>query len=93
MIRGLNQAVKIEESPFPKLFDAFRSDPRRFLETAWITTVADLKRSGSIEVIDKLNLALACIRLQVEFVGHRDRRYVNVDPYVIRVQGELGFVH
>jgi hypothetical protein len=93
MIRGLNQAVKIEESPFPKLFDAFGSDPQRFLETAWITVVADLKRSGSVEVIDRLNLALAGTTLQVEFVGHRHRRYVNVDPYEILVQGELKLGH
>jgi hypothetical protein len=55
--------------------------------------VADLKRSGSVEVIDRLNLALAGTTLQVEFVGHRHRRYVNVDPYEILVQGELKLGH
>ena len=93
MIRGLNQAVKIEESPFPKLFDTFGSDPQRFLDTAWIAAVADLKRSSSVEVIDKLSLKLARETLTVDFIGHRQRRYVNVDPFEIRVQGELALGH
>src|SRR5262249_51798898 len=45
MIRGLNGQVKIERSRFPELFKSLKPDPRAFLETAWIITVADLKLS------------------------------------------------
>jgi hypothetical protein len=66
-----------------------KSDPRAFLEVAWIIAAADLKLSSSVEVIEKLNLALINTTLRVEFAGRRRRAYVNVEPYEIRVEGEL----
>lgn len=92
LIRGLNQAVKIERSRFPELFQALRSDPRAFLEIAWILAVADLKLSASVERIEKLQLTLLGTTLKVEFVGRRHRQYVNVDPYEITVDGTLELV-
>ncbi len=89
LIRGLNQSVQIERSRFPELFAALKSDPLEFVETAWIVAVADLKLSSSVEVIEKLNLTLDRTTLHVEFAGRRHRKYINVEPYEIRVQGEL----
>jgi hypothetical protein len=89
LIRGLNQPIKIERSRFPALFQELKSDPRAFLEIAWIATVADLKLSASVEVIEKLSLTLVGTTLEVEFAGRRHRKYVNEDPYEIRVQGKL----
>jgi len=89
LIQGLNQTVKIERSRFPKLFDALNSDSRAFLEIAWIVAVADLKLSASVEVIERLNLTLVGTTLEVEFAGRRHRKYVNVDPYEIRVHGKI----
>ena len=89
LIRGMSSALKIDESPFRKLFKAFGADPKKFLGVAWILAVCDLKQSGSIEAIDEFSLTLAGTTLRVTLVGRRHRRYTNVDPYEIRVQGEL----
>jgi hypothetical protein len=89
MIRGLNPIAKIEKSRFPSLFAALNGDPDAFLEIAWIVAVADLKLSASVEAIETLKLTLFGTALQVEFAGRRHRKYVNVDPYEIRVQGKL----
>jgi hypothetical protein len=89
LIRGLNQAVKIDQSRFPELFAQLKSDPRTFLEVAWIVAAADLKLSSSVKVIEKLSLTLINATLRVEFVGRRRRAYANVEPFEIRVEGEL----
>ena len=89
MILGLNPIVKIEKSRFPELFSFLKGDPHNFLETAWIIAVADLKLSASVETIEKLKLTLFDTTLHVEFAGRRHRKFVNVDPYQIQVQGEL----
>ncbi|MGC1417103.1 MAG: TIR domain-containing protein [Candidatus Acidiferrum sp.] len=89
LLRGLNQSVRVDRSRFPELFSALNSDPRAFLETAWIIAVADLKRSASVEVIERLTLRLVGTTLDVEFSGRRHRKYVNVDPYEISVHGKL----
>lgn len=89
LIRGLNQPIKIERSRFPELFQKLNSTPLAFLEIAWIVTVADLKLSASVEFIERLSLTLIGTALDVDFVGRRHRKYANVDPYEIRVQGKL----
>jgi TIR domain len=89
LIRGLNQRVQIERSRFPALFKTFRSEPHTFLEIGWIMAVADLKLSASVEVIERFKLTLVGATLAVEFSGRRMRKYVNVDPYEIHIQGTL----
>jgi hypothetical protein len=89
LIRGLNQSARVERSRLPELFAVLKSNPLEFIETAWIVSVADLKLSSSVEVIEKLNLTLERSKLHVEFAGRRHRKYMNVEPYEIRVEGEL----
>ena len=89
LIRGMNTAAKIERSPFPDLYGALKSEPRAFLETAWIVAAAKLRLSASVEVIDKFVLTLTGKTLQVAFAGRRRRQYVNVEPYEIRIQGAM----
>ena len=59
------------------------------LEIAWITTIADLKLSAAVEQINHLRLALEGDQLAVDFVGRRHRKYVNVPPHEICVNGSL----
>jgi hypothetical protein len=89
LIRGLDQPVKIERSRFPELYHELKSDPHAFLEIAWIVAVADLKLSASVETIERFALTLVGTTLEVEFVGRRHRKYVNVEPYEIRVVGKV----
>jgi hypothetical protein len=89
LIQGLNQPFKVERSRFPELFRVLNPERQVFVETAWIVAVADLKLSGSVEVIERLNLSLADTTLTVEFEGRRQRRYVNVEPYKMSGRGQL----
>jgi hypothetical protein len=65
------------------------SNPKEFLETAWIMAVADLKLSSTVEVIERLSLSLSGNVLNVDFSGTRRRQYVNKDPFQIVVNGKL----
>jgi hypothetical protein len=79
--------AKIVKSPFPELFRSFRESPLLFLESAWITAAMQLKLSGCVATINSLKLELNAGTLSVDFVGTRHRKYTNVEPHVIRVQG------
>jgi hypothetical protein len=89
MLRGLNTVLHISQSRFPELFKMLGSNPKEFLETAWIMAVADLKLSSTVEVIERLSLSLSGNVLNVDFSGTRRRQYVNKDPFQIVVNGKL----
>jgi TIR domain len=89
LVQGLNAAVKIEHSPFLDLYPVFGQDPQAFLEIAWIAAVTDLKLSAAIEHIHHLALGLVGDTMAVDFAGRRHRKYANVPPYEIKVQGTL----
>lgn len=89
LLQGLNSIVKIERSSFFDLYVDFGHDPQLFLQIAWIATIADLKLSAAVEQIHHLRLALDGDQLAVDFAGRRHRKYVNVPPHEIRVNGGL----
>jgi len=89
LVLGLNSVVKIEHSPFLDLFPNFGRDPKSFLEIAWITAVTDLELSAAVEQIHHLALELDGDSMAIDFAGRRHRKYVNVPPYEIKVQGTL----
>ena len=89
LVQGLNSIVKIERSGFIDLHKDFGLDPQKFIEIAWISAVADLKLSASIEHINHLRLQLSGDVISVDFSGCRHRKYVNVDPYQINVKGSM----
>jgi hypothetical protein len=64
-------------------------DPSRFLEIAWITEVMQLKIGKCVADVELLDLRLKGSILAVTCRGRRARKYVNVEPYVIRVEGQL----
>jgi len=89
LVQGLNSVVKIERSLFLDLYPDFGHDPQSFLEIAWIGAVTDLKLSAAVEQINHLALGLDGDSMAVDFAGQRHRKYVNVPPYEIKVQGML----
>lgn len=89
LVQGLNSIVKIKRSGFIDLYSDFGADPQKFIEIAWISAIADLKLSASVEHINHLKLELSGDVLSVDFSGRRHRKYVNVDPYRINVKGFL----
>jgi hypothetical protein len=86
--RGQGTMSKIERSPFPELFKTLGNKPILFLESAWITAAMQLKLSSCVETIDVLRLELRDSYLAVTFTGTRHRKYVNVDPHVINIEGQ-----
>jgi hypothetical protein len=86
--RGQGTIAKVERSPFPELFKSFGQDPQVFLESAWIMAAMQLRLSGCVITVNSLRLGLKGQSLSVDFVGTRHRKYTNVDPYVMRINGE-----
>jgi len=84
---GMDTLIRVERSPFPETFHQFKSDPRRFLEVAWILAVMQLLLSACVAEIEQLELTLRGHFLDVRFVGRRKRKYQNAPPYEIRVEG------
>jgi hypothetical protein len=86
LVRGQG-LIHIERSPFPILFRTYGSNPQRFLEIAWILAMMQLKLSGTVVQVDKMILSLEGVRLGVDFVGRRPKRYANSPAPKISVQG------
>lgn len=89
LLEGVNSLIKVKQSKIPQIFRAFPGEPHKFLETAWILSVADLKLSGAVETIELLHFSLSGSRLKVSFSGVRHRIYSNRDPYEVEISGEL----
>lgn len=86
-VQGMETVVRVERSPFPVIYQHYRSDPKRFLEIAWILAVTQLKLSGAVAQVEKLRLALTAGVLEIDFVGRRLKPYVNAPAYLMRIQG------
>ena len=89
LLQGHEALLKIENSPFVPLFREFGKDSRRFLEVAWITAAMQLKIGKCIADLELLSLTLKSAILTAACRGKRARKYVNVDPYIIRIEGEV----
>ena len=88
-IGGQETLVRIERSPFPKLWEAYRSKPQLFLDVAWINSVMQLLLGACVVEILKLELSLQDATLSVDFQGRRRKYYQNVPAYEIRVRGSM----
>jgi len=89
LIQGQDELIKIERTPFQPLYKAYGSEPSKFLQIAWITAAMQLKVSRTVASIEVLRLRLKDSILAVTFRGTRARKYSNVDPHVIQVEGEI----
>ena len=87
MIQGIGSKVEVKGSHFPQLFRQYGGSPMRFLQFAWILAAYELKLSGTIEQMLRLDLKLLSDKLEVDFLGRRKRIYSNRPAYEIAVRG------
>ena len=87
LVGGQDTYIRIQRSPFPVLYQRFGPNPQRFTEIAWILAAVQLRLGGVVIQIDRLELTLRGQNLDVNFVGHRRKKYVNAPAHVIRISG------
>ncbi len=88
LVRGQGTVVHIEKSPFPTLFSLYGSNPQRFTEVAWILAMMQLRLSATVVSVERMILTLLGATLDVDFVGRRQKKYVNLPAAVITVRGK-----
>ncbi|MBI1928084.1 TIR domain-containing protein [Candidatus Poribacteria bacterium] len=80
--------LQVLESPIPRLYRSFGQTEERFQKFARLASVLYLKLSNTVEEILQLDLELLNQRqLQVRFKGRRRRRFVNVEPSILEING------
>jgi hypothetical protein len=88
MISGMSSDLRVTEGAFPKLWVTFKGQPQVFLPAARLWAVFLLKASGTCEQI--LDLTLGPIeggRMAVRFRGRRHRKYTNLEPAALALDG------
>lgn len=89
LIRGHSSPIQVTESPLPALYQKLKSSPELYTAVARLVAILWLRLSGVVEHVLQLELALPKPGLlQVVFEGKRPRKYTNVEPHVISVQGD-----
>lgn len=87
-VRGITTPARIPASPFPYIFVRNRDAPRSLLKMSRLVGVMGLHLSGIVGTVRQLDLKLAAPgKLAVKFEGQRGKKYDNVEPPVIRVEG------
>lgn len=88
MISGLGAQRKVEQSPLPPLYKEFKDNIELFLAAARLFSVLWLRLSGVVEHIFQIDLEILNEKeLKVSFEGQRPRKYSNVDPSTITIEG------
>lgn len=87
-VAGQSGFLKVPKSPLPRLYQSLMDDPELFVAGARLFAVLSLQATGTVEHIHRLDLKLAGPdKLSVRFEGQRPRRFSNVVPPVIKVEG------
>lgn len=89
-IQGINTPIKVTASPIVELAKKMpRTDAMQFLRFARLVTLFYLKASGVVERIEQLFLGpLKSNSVHVAVRGVRRKKFSNVDPEVITVEGD-----
>ena len=89
-IQGSNTPIKVTSSPIVELAGKMsRTDGVQFLRCARLVTLFYLKAGDVVERIEHLTLGpMQKNSVHVEFRGVRRRKYANMDPEVITVEGD-----
>ena len=89
-VSGLNSRVKVEGSVLPDLWKIIgEKDAKSFLPIARLWSIFHLITSNTCEYILELELGpIIGEKVHVKFRGQRHKPYVNVDPYIIEVEGD-----
>jgi hypothetical protein len=89
LIRGMNMPITVKGSPFPRLFRELAGDPQYFVAVCRLFGILFLYLSATVDRIFRFELQLRePTMLEVEFEGQRPRKYVNVEPPILRVRGD-----
>ena len=87
-VRGINVRVQTSRSPFPLLYKSLGAQPTAFLAACRLFGTLLLRVSGVVEAVYELQLTLEPgSKLGVRFKGRRHRRYSNVEPATVVVNG------
>lgn len=87
-VSGLNSRVKVEGSVLPDLWKIIGKDVGSFLPIARLWSIFHLVTSNICEYILELKLGpIVDEKVYVKFRGQRHKQYVNVNPYIIEIEG------
>jgi len=89
LVAGQGTLHQVKRSFFPELYAYYGSNPKRFLEAAWINAVMILKTSACVADVENLTLKLLGNQLKVDFRGLREKCCSNRPPYEIEVNRTL----
>jgi len=88
LVGGMGVPLPVSCSPFPALFRDFNGQAEPFLVGARLTAVLWLQLSGVVDDISTLDLSMqGPAAMAIHFEGRRPKRFVNMEPYVIRSDG------
>ncbi len=88
-IRGINVPKPVDRCPLRDLYAEYRDDPTLYLRLARLGAIYALKAGDVIETVEKLTLGpIQDRRVHVSFAGRRRKKYSNVAPQVIEIEGE-----
>ena len=89
LLQGINNPLRLKESPLPAVYDMFENDRERFIAAARLMAVLALRLSGVLEHVLKLQFTFTSQRqLHVDLVGRRRRKLRNQDPHLMTLQGD-----
>lgn len=87
-VRGQNTPIQVTNSPFPELYSDIKEDIPYFLAVSRLVGVLWLRLSGVIQEVYKLEFKMVnSDKMSVSFKGLRPRKYSNVEPTEIKVEG------
>ncbi len=88
-IRGMNTPASATDCVIRAVYKEYKSDPRLFLQLARLAAIYFLKAGGVVEQVRRLTLGpLRKGKAHVVFQGVRRRKYSNVEPVVIELEGD-----
>jgi hypothetical protein len=79
----------VERAVLPEVYTAHEDRPELILPLARLKLLYALRASDCVEEVTELRLGpIQGGRCHVRFRGRRARRYSNVDPHVIEIEGD-----
>lgn len=88
-IQGVNTPASAKDCIIRAVYREYKDQPRLFLQLARLAAIYFLKASGVVEQVRRLTLGpIKKGKVHVVFQGVRRKKYSNVDPVVIDLEGD-----
>lgn len=88
-VRGINTPASATDCVIRAVHNEYQAQPRLFLQLARLAAIYFLKASGVVEQVRQLTLEpLGRGKVHVVFKGVRRKKYGNVEPVVIELEGD-----